>query len=795
MMRHRSYVAINIIGLSIALVCTMVIGLFVQYELSYDQYHAKKDRVQRVYMKGKLGETSLKGAWTPSVLGPTFYQEFPEVEDFCRIDTWNETTIRYENKGYIEPNFGMADSSFFNIFSIPLLKGDPDKALASKYSVVLSESNANRIFGDEDPIGKSIRIGSDTSYYTVTGVMKDIPGNTHFYYSAIASFMTSPRANQSFWLSNNLSSYLLLSSPDALASLKEKIPGLVNERIGPELQEFMGVTFEEFRESENEYGYYLQDLTAIHLDPSIQHDLKPVNDKKYIYIFSLVAVLILLMASINYTNLATARSSGRALEIGMRKIVGSSRNKLIWQFLTESFILTLFALFVSIILLEIIAPSLNAILGYEISFNIFAGWYYLPALLGITVILGFLSGTYPAFFLSSFKPLGMLSKTSKSSSSGKILRNVLVVTQLTVSVFLIFSSIMIYRQVHFMLNKDLGYNKENLLVIRRAGALKEKQNTFLQEVEKFPGVTNASLSTAVPNYPNNNNGYRMEGQSGDKAYLMQTNWVDYNYLETYQIEMKEGRFFTKGYGMDSTACVINESAVKQFGLEDPLSKRFMRPVSQGEFEYLKVIGVVKDFHYQSLRERIYPSIFILRDPETRWGYISVRLDEKANNNTVRNIENTWNKLTANDPMVYFYMNDDYETIYKEDRRTGNLALAFAILSVIIASLGLYGLTAFTTRQRTKEIGIRKANGASTRSVMLLLYKNTALLVLIASILAWSAGYFFSKNWLGNFYFRTHLSAWEFILSLGIVAFVAWITISYKSYRAASINPSDALRYE
>jgi putative ABC transport system permease protein len=566
-------------------------------------------------------------------------------------------------------------------------------------------------------------------------------------------------------------------------------------KVGPELEEFMGVTFQEFMESGNAYGYKLQPLTGIHLDPTVQHGLKPTNDRKYIYIFSLVGLIILVMAGINYVNLATARSARRSLEIGIRKISGSDRTSLVFQFLTESFVMVLLAMFIAILLLELSLPYLNNILGLSLTADYTGQWYTIPAILLIALVLGLISGTYPAFYLASFEPLQVLSGKAKTGIKGKFQRNILVTIQMTASVLLVFSSIMIYRQLDFMLSRDLGYEKENVLVLRRSEALGGRINTFLQEVNEIPGVIIASHSTSVPNYPNNHNGYMMEGEAGDKTFLLQTNWVDNNYIETWGINMHEGRSFSEDFGTDSSACIINMSAVRQFGLEEPIGKVFLQPVDENQLLALRVIGVTDDFHYESLHERIYPYIFILNNPDRRWGFISIRLNPENIQEAMNEIEETWNQFATNAPMVYFFMEQDFDNLYKEDRRTGKLSVIFAILTIIIGSLGLFGLTSFATRARTKEIGIRKVNGAGTGKIMMLLYKDMALLILVSTAIAWLAGYYFATGWLQSFHFRTSLSVWEFAGSLLCVFLVSIITISWQSYRAASANPAETLKYE
>jgi putative ABC transport system permease protein len=794
MARERSYVIINVAGLAIGLFCSMLIGLFVLHELSYDRFHQQRDNIFRVYLEGKLGETELKGAWTCAPLGPALLDEYPEVVNQVRINTWGETVIQYEDKGFIEQFFGEADSGFFQIFSVPLLRGDPSKVLSSVYNLVITESTAKKIFGDQDPIGKSLRVGTDTNYYTVTGLMADIPGNSHLQLNAIGSFMTSQRSADLSWTSNSFYTYLLLAPGARRDELESKIAETVKMRVGPELEQFLGITIDEFLEAGNRYGYKLQRLTDIHLDPTVDHDLKPPHDKKYIYIFSLVAFIILVMAGINYTNLATARSSGRSKEIGIRKILGSEKRSLILQFLTESVVMVLVAMVIALVLLELLLPYLNNHLGLSLVLDYTGQWYTIPALVLLVIVLALISGIYPAFYLASFRPLQVMSGMITGFKS-RFGRNSLVIVQMTASVLLIFSSILIYRQINFMLSRDLGYDKENMLVIRRAGALGGSLDVFLQETESLPGVIRATHSTSVPNHPNNHNGYRMEGEAGDRSFLLQTNWVDYEYIDTWDIRLSSGRFFSREYGADSSVCIINMAAVKQFGLDDPIGKVFLRPVDQNRLQRLTVVGVAEDFHYQSLHQRIYPYIFILKHPDTRWGYISLRLRPENIRQTMVEIENTWNKLTRNTPMVYFFMEQDYDNLYREDRRTGQLSVIFSFLSIIIASLGLLGLASFTTRARTKEIGIRKVNGASTWNIILLLFKDIFLLVSISTLLAWTAGYYFATGWLRSFYFQTSLSGWEFAGSLACVLLISVMAAGWQVFRAASVNPAETLKYE
>jgi len=796
MVRQRSYVVINVVGLAIGLACSIIISLFVIYELGYDDYNEKKDRIWRLYLKGKLGETELEGAWTCSPAAPALKQDFPEIIDAVRLNTWGETVIKYKDRSFIEDGFMEADSTFFNIFSIPMIQGDPQTALAAPHTVVLTKNTAKRIFGNSDPVGEGIKVGTDSTFYTITGVMEDVPGNSHFKFNMLGSFVTNQRANSGIWFNNSFYTYLLFEEGASIEQLNAKIPEWLRQYIEPQMEQMLGISMEEFIQGGNNYGFYLQDLKDIHLNPDIQHGLEPSSDRRYIIIFSLVAVLILVIASINYMNLATARSAKRSREVGLRKVVGSLKRQIIWQFLFESIVITLVSLVFAILIVELCLPYFNNLINSQLSLAYVTNWYVIPGLIGLGLIISILAGSYPAFFLASFLPVAVLRGPLKSGSGGKILRSILVVVQMAVSVIIILATLIVYKQVNYMLNKDLGFNKENLMVISRAGALGEKQQTFIDEVKKLSGVEQVSHSTAVPGHPNNHNGYWMEGQSNDKSYLMQTNWSDYDYPETYQLTMTDGRFFSKNFASDSGACVINESAVRQFGLEDPFKVRFMQPGDEPQqWTYLQVIGVVKDFHYQSLHERIYPHIFILYPNRWNWGFISLRLNPGNIQNTILQTEKLWQQFSDNDPLVYFFMDKDFERLYAEEKRTGTLAFLFSVLAILIACLGLFGLTSFTAEQRTKEIGIRKANGAKGIHILQLLTKEVAVLVCIATLVAWPITYFAMKSWLQNFYFRINLSPFEFIISLLITLAIALLTISYRALKAANINPADALRYE
>ena len=795
--RHKSYVIINIIGLAVGIACSLLILLFIRHELNFDTFNKKYDRIYRIILDGKIGETEIKGAYTPAPLAKTLLADYPEVESAIRMERWNEVLFRIEDRKYVEENILFADSSFFEIFSIPLLKGNPQKALAEPYNVVLTEIIAGKYFGNEDPVGKHLRINSDTNLYTITGVIENIPENCHFECTALISFLSHWRAKEEFWLSNSFATYIVLKEGTSAEGLEKKFPAMVEKYIGPQVIQTLGIDLKEFAASGNHYGFFLQPLSDIHLNPGIQQDFKPPTDRKYIYIFSIVSLIIILVAGINYMNLSTARSVNRAREVGLRKVVGSSRVMLVWQFLLESVLLCFISLIFAVLLVELLLPYYSNLLQVNLTIHYFSKWYIIPGLIAVALIVGLFSGSYPALFLASFKPVSVLSGKLKLGISSVHIRSVLVVIQFIITISLILSSLIIYRQIKFMVNKDLGFKKEMQFVIQRTDALRKSIPSFRQEIEKLPGVIGSTNSTAIPGYPNNHSGFLMEGKTNDQTYLMQVNWADYDYLKTYGIELKEGRYFSGDFSSDTLAMVINETAVHEFGLSDPFRIRFIEPAREGEQRRLfNVIGVVKDFHYQALRERIYPHVFILKPKEWGWtGYITIRIAPENMKSTIKEIEKIWDRFTNNEPLEYFFLDDNFRKFYFEEIRTSRIAVAFSILAIVIACLGLFGLTSLATELRSREIGIRKVMGSSIKRIMVLFARETVLLILISTLPAWILGYLLMKRWLMNFHFHINMQPWEFVASFLLALLIALITIGYRTYRAAIVNPSEVLKYE
>ncbi|MBN1181794.1 MAG: ABC transporter permease [Bacteroidales bacterium] len=780
---------INICGLAIGIACSLIIVLFIFHHLSYDKFNENKDRIYRLIRSGTTQGKETDIAYTPAVAGPAMLYEFPEVEDFTRIHTEPEIIVRYQEKYFIENSFIAADSSFFNIFSVTLLAGDKNTALKEAGKLVLSESTAKKIFGNSDPMNKLLTVGSNEIPYTVAAIMADIPESSHFHADIIGSYVTNPNINDNNWGHITSYTYLLLK------------PGSKPEHVNDKLQDFylkynrslfenaMGISVEKFFAQGNKRGYYLQPLEDIHLNSFILHSLKPSYNIKYLVVFGSIAILIVLIASINFMILSTALGIKRAKEVGIKKVCGSSRAKLVRQFLTESALLSFVALVLAIFMVENTLPLINNLLGIKLEFDLFNKWHYVPVLLGFAIIVGMLSGSYPALYLSSFTPYSVLKEKLNPALKNVRLRSILVVIQFSITIVLIIGTFVMLRQIRFMINRNPGFNSEQLLVISRAEALGSQLNTFKNELLKTSGVLNVSTSTHIPGHSENGSSYSMEGHDGDFLNLTESH-IDYDFFDTYDMKLASGRVFDEKMATDMNACILNESAVKQFGMTDPLNAAIV-----GGRRKFSVIGVVKNFHFESLHNEIRPYIFRIKNDEDNYGgYISIRLSDEASN-TIHKIEKLWYDFVPYNPLQYFYLDQDFAKKYKDDWQNAYLSALFSMLAIIVAALGLLGLTSYSVEKRTKEIGIRKTMGASGTGILYLISKEILLLVSVAILISWPLIYFVSNNWLQNFYYRINLQLMDFLAGSVIVLIITLMTISYRAIQSARTNPVEALRYE
>lgn len=802
--KNRVFTFINVLGLAIGLASSILILLFIIKEVSFDRFHEHKQRIHRLYIDGVMGEQSFRGAWTSMVMAPTFTEEIPEIETYVRFDVYNQCLIWYDGERHMEDHFLFADSTIFDVFSINLIKGDPLSALSKPNSILITEEKARLYFGKRDPLGLPLSVNSDSNYYYVTGVIEALPENSHFFADFIASMETLDWESNLTWFQNSVFSYLLLKPGANPKIVEKKMADVLVEHIRGELESILGVGPEEWAKGGNQYGVYLQPLLDIHLQPDIEVGMdscfRPVNDRLYTHIFALIAFFILVIASINFMNLSTARSATRAREIGIRKAAGSPRSLLIYQFLTESVILSLMALAFALIIVELSLPWFNHTMDLDLRMEPVQYRYLLPAVLIMSLLVGLLSGIYPALFLSRFKPAEGIRGDFKGNRRTGLFRNLLVIIQFTISVAIIVGTLIVSNQLRFMLNKELGFDKEQLVVLKRTYPLKTSLQTFCREIEKIPGVVSASNSTTYLGYNNSTETYQIDGREAASNYLFETNYVDEDFMKTYNFHLanEESRFFNSDYSTDRSAILINRAATIEFGITDPFNTIILEPTIDGDTNHLRIIGLIEDFHHSSLRDPIGPYMLRYKEEEMDWsGYITVRLGVagKGIPVTISRIKTTWMKMTGDAPFQFFFLEDELDNYYKEERRTGRLSLLFAVLSTFIACLGLFGLTLHHTHRRTREIGIRKAMGASIGEVILVVSREVVILMGISVLLAWIAAYLFMQNWLHGFPFNIGFRPWIYLVSAISAMFIAILSVTLLAYRAAKGNPARTLHYE
>ena len=795
LVKYKGYSFINIVGLAIGFACSILIAMFVFDELNYDKFHEKADQIYRVSLHGRLSDNEFN---VPNTCGPlafTLVNDYPEVLQATRVLGKSSRLVNYEDKHFNEEEIIFADSTFFDVFTFPFIQGDPNTALTKVNSIVITEETAQKYFGKKNPMGKLLRFDDDTTYFQITGIIKNVPDNSHFHFDFLVSFSATDQRRNQMWTSNYLYTYIVLQKDFPPAQLEDKFPALLEKYVGPELEQFMGIGFKEFLEQGNKYGFALQPFLDIHLYSDLEGDIEPQGDITYVYIFSVVAVFILLIACINFMNLTTARSASRAKEVGMRKVVGSFKSQLVGQFLNESILLSCLAFIFAIVIVSLSLPFFNNITGKEFSVSYFNDPIIILTLIGIAIIVGIIAGSYPAFVLASFKPVVVLKGKIAEGMKSSWLRSILVVFQFSISIIVFICTFIVYNQLSYIQNKKLGFEKEHVLVIHRVGALGNQKETFKQNLLKHPDIISVTHSNILPGRGLSFNGYGLEGAPEGKVYILGVYRVDFDFVETLELEMAEGRFFSRKISSDSSAVIINETAVKNLGLKEPLGKRIIQPGETLEkSEFKPIIGVVKDLHFQTLHTVIRPMIIELIS-ESSGGYISAKIKPENIQTTINRVKHNWESFVSKQPFEYSFLDEDFENLCEAEQRTGKVFIIFSILAIFIASLGLFGLVSFSASQRAKEIGIRKVLGSSISKIFLLLSKETVKLVIIASIIACPIAYFFAKDWLQNFYYRVGINPLIFIFTIVIISIIAIITISYHSITAATKNPAESLRYE
>ena len=805
--KHKVHSIINIAGLAASLACCMLIVVYVMDELSYDDYHENADRIYRVAAKGLIGNQEINEAVTATLLSRTLVMEYPEVLNAVRVQHTPNMLVRYEEKVFNQNKFLWVDSSFFEIFTVQMLYGNPKTALKKHHSVVMTKETAEKYFADPaEAIGKIVTF-EDGTPYTVTGVTENCPHNTHLEYGMLSPLTSWEWNWREFWLSHWIYTYILLPQDYNPQQLEAKFPGFIAKYVAPHIQEAMGVTMAEFEKSGKKLEYYLQPVPDIHLHSHISREIGVNSDIRYVYIFSVIAFFILLIACINYTNLSTATSVSRSKEIGIRKVCGSDRQQLIIQFFTEAVFLAFIGMLLSIILVEFLKPFFNSIAGKNIEIQYFKNWYIIPILLIIPIFVGLLAGVYPSLFLSSMQPAAVLKGSGGTGTRGRSsLRSWLVVFQFAISIFLFISTIVVYRQLMFIQEKRLGFDKENVVVIKRGWAIgqnpdgtpQESSNNltimdaFKNDLKQNPNVISVSGCGSLPGQSFFDGIFTAKELPGAEEYPMNYFRADYDFAKTMKLEFAEGRFFEKKMGSDHHGVVINEAAAQILGYEKPYTGKHLGVPGNNNVS-IKIIGVVKNFHYQSLHHKVQPLVIGLQTDSRV--FIAVRIRPYNIPGTVDFISKTWNDYIPYKPFEFYFFDDEHDRLYAEEQRTGILFSMFSMLAIFIACLGLFGLASFTTAQRTKEIGIRKVLGAAVPNIILKLSTDFAKWVLIANLAAWPAGWFFMNHWLNNFAFNTGISLWAFVLAAAGALVISLTTVSILTIKAALSNPVNSLRYE
>lgn len=792
--KNKGFTAINVLGLALGLATCLLIVLYVIDELSYDRYNAKADRIYRVNEDLKLGNNNVLYAVAMPPLAQALKNDFPEVEDAARLKIAGGFHVKKGNENILEHGTVFADPSLFNVFTLPMIYGNSATALKEPNSVVLTESTAKKYFNSTNVVGRTLKIDNN-QLLNVTGVIKDIPKRSHFNFDFFVSMSSWADSKSNQWLRSDYNTYVLLKKGADYQVFEKKLPAFLNKYSSGEMKANLHLTMDAFEKSGSYFRLNLTPLTDIHLHSNRSGELSANGTVEYVYIFSAIALFILLIACVNFMNLSTARSSNRAREVGVRKVLGSSRKYLIAQFLTESVLVTLAAAIIALLAVVILLPSFSHLSGKELLLDSQTLVWLIPSLLAIILVVGCLAGSYPAFFLSSFQPINVLNGKLSSGFKGGRLRSLLVVFQFSISIFLIIGTIVIYNQLNYIQTKNLGYNRNQVLIINNTFELGSHAKTFKQQIKQLPGVINATLTGFLPTSQSRSTSIFFKDASADqKKSIFPQSWnVDEDYIPTLDMKMTLGRNFSSQMPTDSTGLVINETAAKFLGFKDPINQVLYRNMD-GNVSHSKpyhIIGVIKDFHFSSLRENINPVVLLLNEDT---GDLSVRVSASNLPALIAQIKNKWEALTQSH-FEYSFMDQDFDATYRSEQRTGTIFMIFTALAIIIACLGLFGLAAYAAEQRTKEIGIRKVLGASVSVIAGTLSKDFIKLVLISIAVSTPIAWYFMNKWLQDFAYRISIQWWVLVLAGFAAILIAIVTVSFQSIKAALANPVKSLRSE
>lgn len=796
--KNKGFSAINIVGLAIGLATCLLILVFVKDELSYDRYNDKADRIYRLDGEIKFGGNHFVLAVAPAPAGPAVLRDYPEVEKEVRFRNNGGKLVKKGTQNIKEEAVIWADSTLFDVFTLPMIEGDPHTALKEARSVVITEKIAKKYFDQTHVVGRTL-IFNDSIPYKVTGVIKDVPVASHFHFDFFLSLTELEDAKRSddAWLSNNFNTYLLLREGTDPVKFEAKLGGLITKYVAPLLHAAVNISLEDFYKAGNTVKFSLTPLTAIHLHSNKTAELDANGNIQYVYIFGAISAFILLIACVNFMNLSTARSANRAKEVGIRKVLGSLRGSLISQFMLESVLISFIAMLLAIGFAFLLLPVFNQLSAKHMELGLFRRSWLWPSMLGLMLLVGLLAGSYPAFFLSAFRPIVVLKGGVASGFKTSWLRNSLVVFQFFISIFLLVGTAVIYRQLNYIHNRELGFNRSQVMIVHNPYVMGSQARVFEDQLLHLPGVEGATMSGYLPTADNRNDDAIFLSPDLDikKSISMQTWPIDDQYIPVLGMKMVQGRNFSKDFLTDSTAVIVNEATLRFMQGQNPLTSKLYRidDIQSKKTKAFHIIGVVKDFNFNSLREVVTPMVLFLAHDD---GSLALRVNNSGNlHRLAGQIEAEWRKMAPSQPFSYDFMDDEFNNIYLNEQRMGGISLSFSLLAIFIACLGLFGLTAYAAEQRTREIGIRKVLGASVGGIIRLLSRDFLRLVVVAMLIAFPLSWFVMRKWLQDFAYRISIG-WEIFAVAAVLAIgIALLTVSFQAVRAALANPVKSLRSE
>lgn len=799
LVKSKGFSAINITGLAAGLACFILIALYVADELSYDRFHEKGDRIYRVNSYIRFGGNEINLAVTSDPMGATLKKDYPQVEEFARIYASSGAKLVKKGDQFLnEPDVAYADSTIFNVFTLPAVAGETRKALNDPNTVVISESAAKKYFGSaQQAIGQTVETNDNGStLFKVTAVIRDIPRNSHFNFNFLFS-MDNVDYRLGDYLSHNFHTYLLLREGTDPHAFEKNFKQVIEKYVMPQAKQMMQLSsLAEFEKAGNRIQYSLMPIRDIHLKSTMFPELGVNGNIQYVYIFSAIALFVLLIACVNFMNLSTARSANRAKEVGIRKVLGTDRRNLINQFLAESTLTSLIAMIVAIGIAALVLPLFNDIANKQLSLAFLLNWKVLLLLLLLPLVVGLLAGSYPAFFLSKFQPIVVLKGKLAKGAKGSSLRSALVVFQFFTSIVFIIGTIVVYRQLNFIQTTKIGFNKEQVLVVDDTYAMKNPE-AFKNEVRSLSGVKGASFAGYLPvsNSSRSDNAFSTSPAFTQESSISMQHWqIDYDYIPLLGMEILKGRNFSQSFGSDSSGIIINETTARIMGGGNPIGKKLYYAgdnTGKNITEYT-VIGVVRNFNFESLRKNVGSLCFTLGKST---GATAFKVNTADLTNLVAQVEQKWRVMAPGLPFRYRFLDDSFDAMYRDEQRVGKVVLVFSLIAIVIACLGLFGLATYMAEQRTKEIGIRKVLGASVGGVIQLLSKDFVRLVFISFVIAVPVAWYVMSKWLNDFAYRINIAWWIFALAGGFALFIALVTVSAQAIRAALANPIKSLRSE